>query len=81
MVVDLDRKAEHGGEVEKARERRGEQRTEIEGEEEQFEIAEPSEEEGRRTTEMEVVDIERKEEEDKDNGEESEEPWESFRDF
>lgn len=81
VVVDLDGKAERGGEVEEARERGREQRTQIEGKEEEFEIAEPGEEEGGGTAEMEGAEIERKEEEDEENGEESKEPWDSLGDL
>lgn len=81
LLLDLDRKAEHGGEVEEAWERQVGERTEIEGEEEEFEVAEPSEEEGSRTAEMEGVEIQRKEEEDEEDGEEREEPGKSLSDF
>lgn len=81
MAADLDGKAERGREVEKARERGGEERTKIEGKEKEFEIAEPREEEGSGTAEMEGAEIEREEEEDEENGEESEEPWDSLRDL
>lgn len=53
----------------------------IEGEEEELEIGQPCEEEGRDAPQMDGGEGEREDGEDVEDGEEGEEPWEAFGDL